>query len=92
MTPVQPNQYISYQSHYSVPDLKLDVLIVHSDGSGAELHSDGQVMGRFEPLVCELKEQTGFADAYISVIMHGLTRIADNYELKNVGVRLERHY
>lgn len=47
---------------YSIPDLKLYLLVANVDHSGSKLHADGEVMDGLESLICELKEKAGFAD------------------------------
>lgn len=49
-----------------IPDLQFDLLALDVDHAGPELHPDGEVVDRLEPLVCELKQQAGLAHASIS--------------------------
>jgi hypothetical protein len=55
--------YIRQNRAYRVPNLQLDHFAVNLDWARSELHSDGEVVLRSEPLVRELKQQTRFADA-----------------------------
>jgi hypothetical protein len=40
----------------SIPNLKFDVFVVASDGSGTELDSDGQIVGGLESLISKLEQ------------------------------------
>jgi hypothetical protein len=45
---------------YRVPNLKLDWLAVNCNHPCPKFHTDGQIMDRLKPLICELQEQTWF--------------------------------
>lgn len=50
----------------SVPDLEFDLLAVDCDHSSAELDAYSEVVDGLEPLVCELEEETGLANACVA--------------------------
>lgn len=43
---------------YSVPDLKLDLLVTDANHTSSKLDSDCEVVHWLEALVCELEQQT----------------------------------
>ena len=51
---------------HRVPDLQLDLLVVNVNHPRAELDPDGEVVHLLEPLVRELQQQTGLADARVT--------------------------
>ena len=60
------NYKLPESDSYGVPNLKLDVLVVNSDCTRAKLNPNGEIMSRFESLVCELKQKTWFSNTYVT--------------------------
>ena len=62
--PLTPHPHPHPLPHpHRVPDLELDLLALDVDHPGAELHADGEVVDRLEPLVGELEKEAGLAHA-----------------------------
>ena len=51
---------------YSIPYLQFDLLACYIDHSSSEFNTYGQVVFRCETLVCELQQQTRFANTSVS--------------------------
>ena len=65
------------------------MLVSNVDHSGSKLDTDGQVMHGLESLIRELKEQTGFANAYGNEPYHlqsHPTGISNNNVLEEVRI------
>jgi len=50
----------------SIPNLKLHLLTANGDCAAAKFHTNGQVVDRLEPLVCELKKQATLTHSSIT--------------------------
>ena len=53
-TELRPAALETQRPAYRVPNLKLDLLVVDLNHSGAELHANRQIMQRLKPLISEL--------------------------------------
>ena len=51
-------------SSHGVPDLELDLLALDVDHARAELDADGEVVHGLKPLVSELEQEAGLANAW----------------------------